>query len=49
MAVLLNDNLVTVFDITQRTAVFKAKFNDATDSISQIFFVADDYLEAPNA
>ena len=34
VAVLLTDNLLTIFDITERTAVFKAKFNDATDSIS---------------
>lgn len=34
VAVLLNDNLLTIFDIASRTAVFRAKFNDATDSIS---------------
>ena len=47
MAVLFSDNLLAVFDLAVRTAIFKAKFNDATDNISQLFFVAPRFLEAP--
>ena len=35
-----------VFDLASRTAVFKAKYNDATDNISQLYFVAGRHLEA---
>ena len=47
VAILFNDSLIMVFDLALRTAIFKAKYNDATDNISQLFFVAKNYLEAP--
>ena len=31
---LFSENLIVVFDLANRTAVFKAKYNDATDNIS---------------
>ena len=34
VAVLFSDNLFAIFDLALRTAVFKAKFNDATDNIT---------------
>lgn len=46
-AILFNDSLIAVFDLALRTAVFKAKYNDATDNISQLYFVTDKHLEAP--
>jgi len=46
-AFLFIDNLLVIFDLASRTAVFKVKYNDATDNISKLFFVADRYLEAP--
>lgn len=48
-AFLFSENLVVVFDLALRTAVFKAKYNDATDNISQLFFIADKQLEAPTS
>ena len=44
---LFSDNLLAVFDLANRTAVFKAKYNDATDNISQLYFIADRNLEVP--
>ena len=46
-AILFSESLIVVFDLALRTAVFKAKYNDATDSISQLYFIADKHLEAP--
>ena len=46
-AFLFSDNLLVIFDLASRTAVFKVKYNDATDNISKLFFVADRYLETP--
>ena len=46
-AILFSESLIVVFDLALRTAVFKAKYNDATDSISQLYFIADNHLEAP--
>ena len=48
-AILFSESLIVVFDLALRTAVFKAKYNDATDSISQLYFIADKHLEAPIA
>jgi len=47
-AILFNESLIVVFDLALRTAVFKAKYNDATDNISQLYFIADKQLEAPS-
>lgn len=44
-AFLFSDNLIAIFDLVSRTAVFKVKYNDATDNVSQLFFVADNMLE----
>ena len=46
-AILFSESLIVIFDLALRTAVFKAKYNDATDSISQLYFIADKHLEAP--
>ena len=46
-AILFSESLIVVFDLALRTAVFKAKYNDATDSISQLYFITDKHLEAP--
>lgn len=34
VAILFSDSLIMVFNLALRTAVFKAKYNDATDNIS---------------
>lgn len=47
VAILFSDSLIMVFNLALRTAVFKAKYNDATDNISQLYFVAENHLEAP--
>ena len=46
-AVLLSENMLVIFDLASRTVVFRAKYNDATDNISHLYFVADRYLETP--
>ncbi len=33
-AFLFSENLLVIFDLANRTAVFKAKYSDATDNIS---------------
>ena len=48
-AILFGESLIVIFDLALRTAVFKAKYNDATDSISQLYFIADKHLEAPSS
>ena len=47
VAFLFSDNLIAIFDLVFRTAVFKVKYNDATDNISQLFFVTNQFLETP--
>ena len=49
VSVLFADNLLAVFDLATRTAVFKAKYNEATDNISQLYYIAGSYLETPDA
>lgn len=46
VTILFSDNLLAIFDLARRTAVFKAKYNDATDNISHLYFIRDSYLEA---
>ena len=45
VSILFSESLIVIFDLALRTAVFKAKYNDATDSISQLYFIADKHIE----
>lgn len=47
VAILFGDNMLTIFDLAARTAIFRTKYNDATDSISQLFYVAPRHIETP--
>ena len=45
VSILFSESLIVIFDLALRTAEFKAKYNDATDSISQLYFIADKHIE----
>ena len=39
--VLLEGNVILVFDLAKRAVVFKAKYADATDSIQSLYFLSE--------
>ena len=47
VAILFSDNIIAIFEITTRTSIFRTRFNDATDNITQLFFVAPSHIDTP--